>query len=259
MSKRLVCGAVCTLAMLAAAGCNLPGKPKAGPEVQRPEEVLGFDKLYGDNCAGCHGSDGRNGSATNLANPEYEAWIDDASLRDVIAKGEKGSLMPGFSQESGGVLTDQQIDALVKGMREHWRQGNPFGGQAPPPYRATHPGDVVRGQGVYLGECAECHGSSAGKPGKAGSILDGSFLSLINEQMLRTTVIAGRPDLRMPDWRGHSDVPMTDDEVTDVTAWLMSQKPALPGQPYPNASPVSGRTGEEPPSAVKGKSEGVKR
>ena len=113
MKTRAATGGLCALALLLGAGCNLPGKPKAGPEVPRPEEVMQFDKLYGDNCAGCHGVDGRNGSATNLANPEYEAWIDDATLRDVIAKGEKQSLMPAFALESGGVLTDQQIDALV--------------------------------------------------------------------------------------------------------------------------------------------------
>ena len=28
------------LVLMALAGCDLPGKPKAGPEVPRPEEVL---------------------------------------------------------------------------------------------------------------------------------------------------------------------------------------------------------------------------
>jgi len=240
------------LALLAAVGCNLPGKPKAGPEVPRPEDVLGFDKLYGDNCAGCHGTDGRNGPATNLANPVYQAWIDDATLRDVVAKGEKGSLMPAFALESGGVLTDQQIDAVVKGMRERWRQGNPLDGETPPAYRASHAGDAGKGKTVYAIACARCHGVTREQPGKAGTILDGSFLALVNEQTIRTTIVAGRPDIGEPDWRGH--IPgraMSDDEVTDVSAWLMSQKPVMPGQPYPNANPTSGKPGEEPPSAIK--------
>jgi cytochrome c oxidase cbb3-type subunit III len=78
------------------------------------------------------------------------------------------------------------------------------------------------------------------------------LLALINEQTIRTTVVAGRPDIGEPDWRGH--IPgraMTDDEVTDVSAWLISQKPALPGQPYPNTNQLSGKPGEEPPSAIK--------
>lgn len=251
MRKMIATGCLCALAMLAA-GCNLPGKPKAGPEVPRPEEVMAFDKLYGDNCAGCHGVDGRNGSATNLANPEYQAWVDDATLRDVIAKGEKESLMPAFALESGGVLTDQQIDAVVKGMRERWRKGDPFGGEKPPAYRASRAGDAEKGKTVYAIACGRCHGMTRGQPGKAGTILDGSFLALVNEQTIRTTIVAGRPDIGEPDWRGH--IPgraMTDDEVTDVSAWLMSQKPMLPGQPYPNTNQLSGKPGEEPPSAIK--------
>jgi cytochrome c oxidase cbb3-type subunit III len=244
------------LVLIALTGCDLPGKPKAGPEVPRPEEVLGFQALYGANCAGCHGANGQNGAATDLANPEYQALIDDESMRDVIQKGENhpsdkdpslgtpgGTLMPAFAQENGGQLTDKQIDALVAGIRGSWRKENAFGGETPPPYKATHAGDAAKGKAVYAVACARCHGVSAQEPGKAGSILDGSFLALINEQMLRTTVIAGRPDIGEPDWRGH--VPgraMTDEEVTDVSAWLMAQKPQNPGQPYPTLS----STGEKP-------------
>ena len=240
---------LCVVTALALAGCDLPGKPKPGPEVPQPERVLAFDALYKSNCAGCHGVDGKDGAATNLANPAYQALIDDGSLRDVIAKGSKGTLMPGFSIASGGMLTDQQIDVLVQGMRARWRQGNPFGGATPPPYKASHPGDPGKGKAVYAIACARCHGSSAEHPGKAGSILDGSLLALVNDQTVRTTVIAGRPDIGEPDWRGHiQDRAMTDDEVTDVTAFLISQKPTIPGQPYPNP----GTTSEKPgPSAVK--------
>jgi cytochrome c oxidase cbb3-type subunit 3 len=243
---------LCALAAIAPTGCNLPGKPKPGPEVPRPEEVMSFDKLYGQSCAGCHGANGQSGAATDLANPEYEALIDDASLRDVIANGEKGTLMPGFSVENGGMLTNQQIDALVKGMRERWRSSNPFSGQTPPSYKAVHAGDPAKGEAVYQQACAQCHGASKEKPGKAGSILDGSFLALINDQTIRTTIIAGRPDVGEPDWRGHiAGRPMTDDEITNVSAWLMAQKPKLPGQPYPDMSPTSEKPGEAQPSAVK--------
>ena len=252
MRRMIATDGVCALILLVAAGCNLPGRPKPGPEVPRPEDVTAFDKLYGDNCAGCHGVDGKDGSAANLANPRYQAWIDDATLREVIASGEKESLMPAFALESGGVLTDQQVNVLVKGMRERWRQGNPFGGDTPPPYRAARAGDVTKGKAVYAIACARCHGMTREQPGKAGTILDGSFLALVNEQTIRTTIVAGRPDIGEPDWRGH--IPgraMTDDEITDVSAWLMSQKPSLPGQPYPNTNPLSGKPGEEPPSAIK--------
>jgi len=232
-------------------GCDMPGRPQPGPEVPRPEAVTSFDTLYGENCAGCHGKSGDNGSATNLANPLYQALIDDASLRDVIANGEKGTLMPGFGSRSGGSLTDAQIDAIVRGIRARWRKENAAGKDPLPPYKATHPGDLTKGQAVYAAACARCHGD-AHNPGSAGAILDGSFLDLINEQTVRTTIIAGRPDIGEPDWRNH--IPgraMTDEEITDVSAWLIAQKPATPGQPYPNAKPVAQVHGETQPQTAK--------
>ena len=65
--------------------------------------------------------------------------------------------------------------------------------------------------------------------------MDGSYLHLVSDQGLRTTVIAGRPDIGQPDWR--SAVPgraLSGDEVTDVVAWLASQRTDTPGQPYPS-------------------------
>jgi cytochrome c oxidase cbb3-type subunit 3/ubiquinol-cytochrome c reductase cytochrome c subunit len=236
------------------AGCHLPGRPKPGDEVPRPEAVLSFDKLYAQNCAGCHGVDGQNGPATNLANPIYEALVDDATLRDVIANGEKGTLMPGFGQSAGGSLTDAQVNAIVSGMRAKWAKANVLQGQNAPPYKASAGGgaahDLAHGQQVYATACARCHGATAQQPGPAGSILDGAFLGLIDAQTIRTTVIAGRPDIGQPDWRG--DVPghpLRDADVSDVTAWLLAQRPANPGQPYPDNRTTTEKPGEAQPIA----------
>jgi cytochrome c oxidase cbb3-type subunit 3/ubiquinol-cytochrome c reductase cytochrome c subunit len=150
-------------------------------------------------------------------------------------------------------LTHEQIEAIVQGIRERWKKENALAGENPPPYRAAHPGDPSKGQAVYAIACARCHGNDAQHRGSAGSILDGSFLALINEQVVRTTIIAGRPDIGQPDWRGH--IPgraLTDDEVTNVSAWLIAQRPAAPGQPYPNTKSTSEKPGEEQPKATAG-------
>jgi len=43
--------------------------------------------------------------------------------------------MPAFAISSGGTLTDQQIDAIVRGMRKEWLQPGALGGLNPPPTR----------------------------------------------------------------------------------------------------------------------------
>lgn len=243
--------AILCLLVLVLAGCNLPGKPAPGPEVPRPDAVLSFDPLYAQNCSGCHGANGSHGPATDLANPEYQALVDDATLRTVISDGEKNTLMPGFGLASGGTLTPQQVDVIIEGMRARWIRSNLFNGATPPPYKSTQPGNASKGQAVYNAACARCHGSDAQHPGPSGSILDGSFLALIDTQTIRTTVIAGRPDIGEPDWRNHiPGRPMTSDEIANVTAWLLAQRPAAPGQPYPNDKPDSHLPGERQPVAV---------
>ena len=243
---KTACIFACCAALLFT-GCDLPGRPHGGPEVPRPDEVKSFETLYGQNCAGCHGTNGDHGVATNLANPVYQAIVDDATLRDVTANGRKGTLMPGFSVKSGGELTDDQVNVLVQGMRERWRKADALGGQTAPPYKAAHAGNAAAGQQVYAQACASCHGESAQKPGKDGSILDGSFLALIHEQTIRTTVIAGRPDIGQPDWRNHiQGRSLTDDEITNVSAWMLAQRPSNPGQPYSNTTPANEKPQEQP-------------
>jgi cytochrome c oxidase cbb3-type subunit III len=223
-----------TIAIGALCGCDdLPGRPKQGPEVPRPEEVLDFAILYSQNCAGCHGADGQLGPATPLANPEYQALIDDSTLSDIIAKGQKGTMMPAFAQSAGGTLSDAQVDAIVKGVRAKWSKGNVLQGVNAPPYKSDKAGDGARGKQIYGEQCAPCHGAAGGPPGPKGAILNGSFLALVSDQTIRTTAIVGRPDLGMPDWRNR--IPgkvMADQDLNDVVTFVMSQRPATPGQPY---------------------------
>ncbi|MGA9718700.1 MAG: c-type cytochrome [Acidobacteriaceae bacterium] len=211
---------------LLASGCSkLPGKPAPGPEVPRPESVLSSKVLYAQNCAGCHGADGLQGPSTPLASPVYQALVDDARIRQVVSQGLPGSMMPPFSQRFGGELTDAQIDSLVHGIRANWHKENALGGATPPPYADDGKGNAKAGGKVYADNCANCHGPAGGKVGEAGSILDPAFLALVAPQTLRTTVIVGRPDLGMPDWRDQKDDPMTPQEVSDVVAFLVAQKP----------------------------------
>jgi mono/diheme cytochrome c family protein len=220
-------------------GCErIPGRPGPGPEVSRPEAVLDFATLYKVNCAACHGEDGRGGAAIALANPVYLAVAGEDNLREITAKGVSGKLMPPFARSAGAMLTDQQIEVLAHGMMEKWSKPDLLAGLSIPQYRSTLAGDSARGQEAFGIYCAGCHGAGgegstgdakSGK-GKIGSIVDGSYLALISDQGLRSIVIAGRPDEGMPDWRTQ---PMTDQQITDVIAWLASKRTSNPGQPYP--------------------------
>jgi mono/diheme cytochrome c family protein len=215
-------------------GCDaMPGRPKLESVEVRPDQVKSFAALYSKNCAGCHGPEGRGGAgAIGLANPVYLAIADDAVIRRATADGVAGTLMPPFARSAGGMLADAQIGVLVGGIRG-WARPDALEGAKAPPYSGGG-GDVARGAGVFAASCASCHGEGGTGGAKAGSVVDGSFLGLVSDQSLRTTIMAGRPDIGQPDWR--SDAPgraLTAQDVSDVVAWLAAQRPALPGQPYP--------------------------
>ena len=222
-------------------GCNrIPGRPGPGPEVARPDEVIAFPALYKQNCAACHGADGKNGAAISLANPVYLAVAGEATLQQVIAKGVAGKLMPPFAKSAGGMLTDAQVAALARGLIQQWGKPDTLAGQNAPDYLATLSGDAGRGQQAFTAFCARCHGAMGegvlGDPksgsGRLGSLVDASYLALISDQNLRSIVIAGRPDEGMPDWRSNAAQPLTDQQITDIVAWLASKRTADPGQPY---------------------------
>jgi cytochrome c oxidase cbb3-type subunit 3/ubiquinol-cytochrome c reductase cytochrome c subunit len=198
--------------------------------------VKDFSRLYSQNCSACHGADGQHGAAIALANPEYQAIVDETTLRDVITNGQPGTLMPAFAKSAGGMLTDEQVNVLVSGMRSRWYKAGLLQGVDVPPYKTDKQGDVAHGQQVFTTHCASCHTTGVQEPNdKTSSITDGSYLALISDQSLRAVIIAGRPDLGHPDWRnaqpGH---PMSDQDVTDVVAWMASQRQKTPGQSYPS-------------------------
>lgn len=209
--------------LMALAGCSqLPGASAEAHPPQRPDQILDFHTLYSENCQACHGAGGQNGPAIDLGNPEYLAMTDDATLRTIIAKGMPGTEMPAWAQSAGGMLTDQQIDAIVSGMRTEWAKPNLFAGVTPPPLQQSADGNVSHGQQAYQAHCAICHNGPARQ-----QLTSSVYLSLISDDALRSIIVAGRPDIGQPDWRhdaakSATAAPLTGQEITDIVAYLGS-------------------------------------
>ncbi len=234
------------LATAGLTGCDsLPGKPDPADRYVEPQKITDFDTLYDKSCAGCHGAGGTLGPARALNDPLFLAVAGVSNLEKVITHGRKGTAMPPFAISEGGALAKVQVTALAKGLVEKWG-GTPPKGSLPPYTEAESqaagllPGNVAEGGRAYETFCRECHGV-AGKGGeRGGSVVDGSFLALASNQSLRTTIIAGRTDLGMPNYREHSvgtrTLAMTPQQISDVVAWLAAKRQRFPGQTYPEAT-----------------------
>jgi cytochrome c oxidase cbb3-type subunit 3/ubiquinol-cytochrome c reductase cytochrome c subunit len=183
------------------------------------------------------------GAAISLSNPAYLSFAGAANLQRVTAQGVPGTLMPPFSHGAGGMLTDQQITVLTQGIIDLWSRPARHTALPPIAYTATLQGDPTRGAHLFASTCKQCHGADG--PGSAvaqqhtGSLTDPAYLALISDQALRTILVVGQPDQGMPGSDQVAMRPLTDQDVTDIVAWLASHRTQTPGQPYPQPSQPS--------------------
>ncbi|MDG2094998.1 MAG: c-type cytochrome [Phycisphaerales bacterium] len=222
----------------------MPGKPTEADKPVIQSTISNFHTLWTTHCSGCHGADGRWGPARPMNDPLYLAIANKQYVTDVIAKGVNHTLMPAFAADQGGPMTSQQVKDVVDGMWEHWSNPAAVKGMSLPKLSAK-PGAVAPGQKTFATYCGHCHGAD-GNGGKAGSVVNPTFLALSSDQALRSAIICGRIDLGMPNYAGYSGGHMNskretlpalnDKQISDIVAWLASHRMAYPGQPYPDTN-----------------------
>jgi mono/diheme cytochrome c family protein len=217
--------AVSFIAILVVTSCDVPRRQAAESAPVRPSEVSDFRLLYSENCSGCHGANGEGALTVGIGRPVYLSIADDITIRHVVKEGRPGTAMPAFARKAGGLLTDAQIDILIRGIRS-WGKPAALGGETPPAYAAIKTGDPMRGRNIFTASCSSCHGAD-GRGARA--VADPSYLALVSDQHLRTVVITGMPHLGMPDWRSHAK-PLSTRDVTDLVAWLAGQRESLSAQ-----------------------------
>ena len=248
---------VLALLALGAAGCGFPGQPNPEDRPIPPDQVLAFKDLYGQNCAGCHGADGKMGPAPPLNDPLFRALVPEETVEDVVAGGRHGTLMPALAQENGGPLTPTQVAVLVneikgipyRGYQRSRKGTKPGRGRPRSPRNGPDLGDA-RSSAARTRRCTCLPKDRRETQPPAGRVRPRlrrlprrprpgrperrppcphdqrpAFLALISDQALRRIVITGRPDLGMPDYahRGKdypNYKPLTSEDVTNLVAFL---------------------------------------
>ena len=212
------------------AGCDwMPGRPKPADKWEAPDKVVGFEKLYRENCIACHGLGSVTGASIAMDDPTYLAVLPAETLLNDIANGVHGTAMPGASKAAGGTLTAEQIDAIKVGILA--KKPAALSSSPLPAYSAPL-GDSARGAQVFATSCASCHGTAGTGGEKARSVVDPAYLGLVSDQYLRTVVVAGRPELGCPNFLNRTPAKaMSDADIADVTAWLVSHRKNEFGQP----------------------------
>jgi mono/diheme cytochrome c family protein len=205
------------ICVLLTSACEPPGKPKR--EIS-PAEVTDFNTLFSENCSGCHGANGRDGAGRPLNDPLYLAVIPRQTLQSIIENGREGTAMPAWARSQGGPLYPKQIAALVDGIEKNWAKPVNLEGVVVPAYSGSSAtGDPARGKKLFGRDCFICHGKGA----PVGSVTDPAVLALASDQYLRTSILFGRLDFGMPNFRNLSlGRALSDQDVTDLVAYLSS-------------------------------------
>lgn len=198
------------------------------------------EQLYMQNCAACHGSQGRGGVGVPLALEDFLAHVPDSYLFDTIRHGRPGRVMPAFDR-----LSDADIRAIVRFIRTLGPPGPELSG-------ATVHGDARRGAVLYEIHCAKCHGMNGeGSPGTgvtfsrprdlpilAPALNNPGFLRAASDAMIMRTLIEGRSGTPMP---SYVDLGLAESDVNNLVAFVRSfeeQRPAPTSAQLRADSPV---------------------
>lgn len=201
-------------------------------------------RLYAENCAVCHGPNGEGRVGATLAK-DWPSIRPDLRVKATIENGVSGSPMPAWSRKNGGPLSDEEIDALVAFILS-WETGGP---RPPLPTPAITPrppitpvpnveGDPNRGAALYAENCAVCHGPNG--EGRVGATLSKVWPSIRPDLRIKTTIANGVAGSPMPAWSQERGGPLSDQDINDIVAFIMtwSSAPITGPVPEPTLTPI---------------------
>lgn len=178
-------------------------------------------RLYQQNCAACHGAEGKGGVGVPLALNDFLAGIPDSYLYKTIKHGRPGRVMPVFSN-----LSEAQITAIVAHIRS-------WGPPQPKLSLKKIKGDAGKGKQLFAQYCASCHGANgeggAGTgvtfsrprnlPIIAPALNNPGFLAAAPDQMIKHTLMKGREGTPMVSML---KLGLKEQQIDDIVSYVRS-------------------------------------
>ncbi len=191
-----------------------------------PEKLEEGAQLFAENCAICHGADGKGRIGATL-NQDWPSIRPDLTVKNAIVNGINGSVMPAWSQAKGGPLTDSQIEALVVYIL-NWQTGG-YPQVTPLPTATLLPpitpvpevdGDPNRGAQLFVTNCVVCHGEQG--EGRVGATLAKEWPGIRPDLSVQSAIANGLRGTKMPAWSISNGGPLTDEQIQDLTSFILT-------------------------------------
>jgi mono/diheme cytochrome c family protein len=167
-------------------------------------------ELYETSCAECHGPSGTGALAPAIGSKEFLESVDDEQISQLTALGIPGSEMVAYSNDFGGPLTSQEINAITVYLRslEEEAESNPL-------WRTPLARADFDGEQLYVLACARCHGIDAEGIEDVGPDISQDSFTLMESDEFITGRIADGYKL-MPRF----GTVLTDEQIALVVAFL---------------------------------------
>jgi cytochrome c oxidase cbb3-type subunit 3 len=183
-------------------------------------------QIYLENCAVCHGPDGKGRIGATLAK-DWPSVRPDLRIADTIRDGVSGSPMPAWSQANGGPLTDAEIEAVTSYILS-WETGGspliiPAPTAVPRPIMTPLPnvsGDPNRGALLFDQNCVVCHGPNG--EGRIGAPLRKVWASVRPDLEVKAIIQRGIQGSVMPAWGQQNGGPLNEADVNDLVAFVLT-------------------------------------
>jgi mono/diheme cytochrome c family protein len=213
-------------AVLMAAALLAPGFSHTRAQTSPSGQLELGARVFAENCAVCHGENGQGRVGATLAK-NWPSIRPDLTVRSIIENGISGSVMPAWGQANGGPLTNEEIDALVFYILSWQTSGPPQG--TPRPTATPRPpispvpnveGEPNQGAVLFDQNCAVCHGANA--QGRVGANLSKSWPGIRPDLSIKNTIQNGVPGSVMPAWAQTNGGPLSDENINDLVAFILS-------------------------------------
>lgn len=206
-----------TIVAMGVAWLTEPARMAEAKDTANKASVLQGRQVYVANCTPCHGTRGEGGIGPALNDKVLLSKATDEVLAGYIAVGRPNSLMPAWSQQNGGALTDEDIRYLVSFIRA-WQP------TAPTVTTGVVISDAARGLSLFNGTCFVCHGENGQGGGIAPAINNPARLGALDDDWYRQTINGGRPAKGMPTWGTVLSSSQIEDIIALVDAWRKGEK-----------------------------------
>mgnify|MGYP006286980393 CR=1 FL=1 len=191
--------------------------------------------IFANNCASCHGQNGKGGVAVALNQESFLKWASDVFILKTLMQGRGNTAMPAWKEFENNAVRD------ILGYMRSWYTGPVY-----PQNINLPPGSSEKGEILFHYNCSRCHGVH-GEGNSAPSIINANFLNASSDYFLYKTVAEGRTHTAMFGWS--KDLNKQERlEILDISSIIafMKDKAGLPPEYiYAGPNPGNPSTGKD--------------